>query len=401
VNKNKYTKKAFKVRAQHVFFACVVFCGTYGLYVYGPTLGSVVYSSTQQAFPFTEDGVVEKEEVFVATHMETPSAVKALYMSGCAAATPSFRSNLVTFIEETEINSVVIDVKDYSGRLSFTSEDAILAEAVSSECAVSDMKYFLASLHEKKIYTIARVTVFQDPYLTRTKPELAVKKNSDREAVWKDFKGLSFTDPGALPVWEYHVQIAKESYALGFDEINFDYIRYPSDGPMNDIYYPWSDGRQKTVVMGEFFKYLHDELSPLGIVMSADLFGMTTTNADDLNIGQKLEVALPYFDYIAPMVYPSHYPKGFLGFENPAAYPYEVIKHSMTEGVKKVQRFDATVASTSSLKLRPWIQDFNLGATYGADKVRAQIQATYDSGLTSWMLWNASNRYTKEALLAE
>lgn len=380
---------------------CLLVFGGYGIYSYGPSLGSVVYLSTQNALPFTQENATPSEPIFKVTHVETPSAVKALYMSGCAAATPSFREKLVTLIDETELNSVVVDVKDYSGHLSFLSQNDALAHAISLECAVADMKEFIGKLHEKNIYTIARVTVFQDPYLARIKPELAVKKNSDRNIVWKDNKGLNFTDPGAREVWDYHVDIAKESYALGFDEINFDYIRFPSDGPMNDIYYPWSDGRKKTEVLGEFFKYLHEELSPLGIVMSADLFGMTTTNSDDLNIGQKLEVALPYFDFIAPMVYPSHYPKGFLGFDNPAAYPYEVIKHSMGEGVKKVALFDATVASTSPLKLRPWIQDFNLGATYTADKVRAQIQATYDVGLTSWMLWNASNRYTKEALLSE
>ena len=311
------------------------------------------------------------------------------------------KSKLVALVKETELNSILIDIKDYSGNISFRAKGSEFSDVVSKTCFASDMKEFIGSLHDAGIYVLGRVTVFQDPYLTQTRPDLAVKKRTDTSVVWKDFKGLSFTEPGARDVWDYHVKLAKESYAIGFDEINFDYIRFPSDGPMNDIYFPWSDGRKKTDVMGEFFKYLHGELNPLGIVMSADLFGMTTTNSDDLNIGQKLEVALPYFDFIAPMVYPSHYPKGFIGLDNPAAHPYEVIKYSMGQGVKKVQAFDATVASTSILKLRPWIQDFNLGATYTPDMVRAQIQATYDVGLTSWMLWNASNRYTREALLPE
>ena len=127
--------------------------------------------------------------------------------------------------------------------------------------------------------------------------------------------------------------------------------------------------------------------------ISVDLFGMTTTNSDDLNIGQILEYAAPYVDYIAPMVYPSHYPKTFQGFANPAEHPYEVVKFAMEKGVEKL-----IAASSTPSKLRPWLQDFDLGATYDASMVRAQIQATYDAGLTSWMLWDAANRYTRDAL---
>jgi hypothetical protein len=123
---------------------------------------------------------------------------------------------------------------------------------------------------------------------------------------------------------------------------------------------------------------------------------MVTTNTDDLGIGQVLERALPYFDYIAPMVYPSHYPATFLGYKNPAEHPYEVIEYAMGSAVKRLN-----TASTTPLKLRPWIQDFNLGATYDAEKVRAQIKATYDVGLTSWMLWDPKNQYTRGALLPE
>lgn len=338
---------------------------------------------------------------FVVTHVKTPKQVKAIYMTSCVAGTTSLREKLVKLIEETELNSVIIDIKDYSGHLSFLTDDESLRLLISDTCRAFDMKEFIGTLHDKGIYVIGRITVFQDPLLAKEKPKLAVKKMTDKNIVWKDFKGLNFTDPGSKDVWDYHIKISKESYGIGFDELNFDYIRYPSDGPMNDIYYPWSDGRKKTEVMGEFFAYLHKELKPLGVTLSADLFGMTMTNSDDLNIGQKLEIALPYFDFIAPMVYPSHYPANFLGLENPAAHPYEVIKYSMDQGVKKITTFNATVASTSPLKLRPWLQDFNLGATYDSQKVRAQIQATYDSGLTSWMLWNASNRYTKDALVSK
>ena len=169
---------------------------------------------------------------------------------------------------------------------------------------------------------------------------------------------------------------------------------------MNDIYFPFSEefidldpeGGKSGVLRG-FFSYLTGELRKENITTSADLFGMTTTNTDDLNIGQVLEDALSSFDFVAPMVYPSHYPLTFIGIQNPATKPYEVVKYSMDAAMKR--------ASTTPWKLRPWLQDFSLGAVYTPDMVRAQIQATYDSGFGSWMLWDAANTYTREALLPE
>ncbi len=165
------------------------------------------------------------------------------------------------------------------------------------------------------------------------------------------------------------------------------------------------------MMLESFFSYLHDNLkqAPLGEnqknvpVTSADLFGMTTTIENDMGIGQVLERALPYFDYVAPMVYPSHYPNGWNGFANPAAQPYEVIKIAMTRGREREMALNVLQgrATSTPSKLRPWLQDFNLGATYGVTEVDAQIQATYDSGLSSWMMWNAGNIYTVAALKPE
>ena len=145
--------------------------------------------------------------------------------------------------------------------------------------------------------------------------------------------------------------------------------------------------------MKSFFQYLNENLKDTGAVLSADLFGMTTTNNDDLNIGQLLEDATLYFDFIDPMVYPSHYPPTWNGFKNPAANPYEVVKIAMTGGVERLKAMEE-----DPLKLRPWLQDFDLGATYDKEKVSAQIKATYDVGLNSWILWDPKNVYTVEAL---
>lgn len=401
---------------QGVIFLAVIgliFCFSYFAL---PAFFTVRYEDTKAS---VATSTPQKKAGFAATHVPTPAQVKAIYMTSCVAGTPSFRSDLVKLIEETELNSVVIDIKDFTGTLSFVSDNPTLKAALSTRCYAPDMKTFIESLHKKGIYVIGRIAVFQDVYLVKDRPELAVRRKSDG-GIWKDYKGLSFTDPASKDVWDHTVLIAKESYAIGFDELNFDYIRFPSDGNMKDISFPFSGNKPKPEVLRGFFAYLNKELKPTGAVLSADLFGMTTTNTDDLNIGQVLEHTLPYFDYIAPMVYPSHYPTNFMGFAKPATKPYEVVKFSMDEAVKRtvatttgVVMFGEQPISTTTKpflykkksfdanKIRPWLQDFNLGATYTSEMVRAQIKATYDAGLDSWMLWNAGNRYTSGALLSQ
>src|SRR3989338_960585 len=335
------------------------------------------------------------------THLETPEPLKSLYMTACVASTPSWRESLKTLIEATELNAIVIDVKDYTGVVSFPNDFPKLN--TNSGCIVSDIREFVQILHEADIYVIGRISVFQDPSYAKLFPALAVKKKSDG-GVWKDYKGLSFIDVGAQPYWDYIVELSEQSYALGFDELNYDYVRYPSDGNMQDTSYTWTVGTTtKPEMLRSFFEYLHDNLKHTGAKLSVDLFGMTTTVESDMNIGQILENALPYFDYVSPMVYPSHYPPKWNGFANPAEHPYEVVKIAMAHAIEREQSWllSNNLATTTASKLRPWLQDFHLGATYGVDQVRAQIQATYDVGLTSWMIWNAGNKYTEAALLIE
>jgi hypothetical protein len=220
--------------------------------------------------------------------------------------------------------------------------------------------------------------------------------------VWRDRKGIAWIDAGSRDAWDYLVGIAKDHYAMGFDEINFDYIRFPSDGDMSNVLYTHAGTTTRVVVMDEFYSYLDSKLRSEGIPISADLFGMVTVNQDDLGIGQKLEIALSYFDFVAPMVYPSHYPATFHGYANPNEHPGGVVQFSMTTAVERADAMDRKKGSTTPLttryKLRPWLQDFDYGGDYDAADVRAQIQATYDSGLTSWMLWDAGVKYTPSAL---
>ena len=360
----------------------------------------------------TNNPETPKEEPFVVIHVEIPEQVKGIYMTACVAATPSFRDKLVKLIQETELNTVIIDIKDYSGTVSFSVDDPLVKGTNGGGCRVSDMREFIRSLHEKEIYVVGRITVFQDPFYAKAHPELAVKKATATSTVWKDHKGISYIDVGAEEYWKYIVALSKASYEAGFDELNYDYIRFPSDGNMYDIYYPFSEDRivadpdlGKAEVLREFFAYLYEEMKDTEIILSADLFGMTMTNSDDMNIGQVLEYAAPYFDYIAPMVYPSHYPNGFNGYQNVNDHPYEIVKYSMDEGVRRLKKMANSTTTpirgrgeVSSDQLRPWLQDNDYPVHYTSQMVRTQIQATYDAGLDSWMLWDAANTYTKAAL---
>jgi hypothetical protein len=313
-------------------------------------------------------------------HIKTPDPVRGIYMSSWVASTHDWRNELVDLVDSTELNSIVIDVKDYTGVISF-------------EKRVPDMKEFLDYLHSKNIYAIARIAVFQDQSLAKERPDLAVKRG-DGKTVWKDQKGIRWLDPCSKEVWDYTVKIGKEAEKIGFDELNFDYIRFPSDGNMKDISYNFCEKNiSKSDALEKFFKYLSENFKDSKIPLSADLFGMVTTNTDDLNIGQVLEKAAPYFAYICPMVYPSHYPPTYDGYKNPADHPYEIISHAMASSSERL-----LLISPVSAKLRPWLQDFDLGATYDASMIRKEKQAVYDAGLKSWLMWDPANKYTRQAL---
>lgn len=348
-------------------------------------------------------------EKFVPTHLKTPEPLKAVYLTSWVAGRKDLRERVVNLIRETELNAVVIDIKDDTGRISFEVSDEELKKTGAEELRIADLREFIAMLHAEDVYVIGRVSSFQDPYMVKLHPEWAVKRKSDG-GVWKDRKGISWIDAGAKPMWEYLALIGRESYHAGFDEINYDYIRFPSDGNMDDIAYTWSAGLAKPAVLKEYFAFITAKLKdPVFIgsadvpVVSADLFGMTTTASAgfDLGIGQVFETAIYYFDYVAPMVYPSHYPLNFNGYANPNTAPYEIIKIAMDGAVSKISALASTSPRYDYKKTRPWLQDFDYGGNYDVAEVRAQIKATYDAGLTSWMVWDPSNKYTRGAYLDE
>lgn len=377
-----------------VFFLCLLVIVITSFFILLPKIFSDHYVLNDNLVSgiITTATTTEPVKVFVPSYVEIPNELKGIYMTSWTAGTPKLRENLIKLIDDTELNAVVIDIKDYSGKIVFPIDSAELKKYGSEEIRISDLRDFIEELHKKGIYVIGRVAVFQDAYFVKIRPDLAVK-NKVGDKVWKDRKGISWIDPGSKEYWHYIILLSNESHKIGFDEINFDYIRFPSDGNMQDISYPWSSTTPKTIVLEDFFEYLQGNLEESNLKISADLFGMVTTVKDDMGIGQVLEKALPYFDYISPMVYPSHYPTNFQGFSVPEAHPYEVVYYAMKSAVDRTM-----VASTTIQKLRPWLQDFGLKMTYGSKEVRDQIKATNDVGLTSWILWSASNRYTKGAL---
>jgi hypothetical protein len=350
-----------------------------------------------------------------------PEIIKAIYLTGWSAGSISYMPYLKNLLKSTEINAVVIDIKDYSGLVSYSSEVEDVKKYKLKNWAISDINSLINFLHSQNVYVIGRISVFQDLAYSKIKPELAVydkeqTKNISEPILWRDYKNLSWLDPASKEIWDYNIALAKEAFLLGFDEINFDYIRFPSDGNLKNMGFPfWDEKIPMRSVIRNFFQYVRTEL--YGEKISVDLFGLTTVESNDLGIGQKIEDSFEFFDYVCPMVYPSHYAPGFIGFQNPAEYPYQVIKYSLEKALEKKQNLQQSfeisyaqnnelfkvnqISSVNFAKIRPWLQDFDLGAEYTPKMVEYQIKAVKDSlkdEFNGFILWSPSNIYTLDAI---
>ncbi|OGZ62689.1 MAG: hypothetical protein A2998_00480 [Candidatus Staskawiczbacteria bacterium RIFCSPLOWO2_01_FULL_37_25b] len=359
-----------------------------------------------------------------------PEIIKAVYVTGYSAGVKSYINYLADIFKTTEINAVVIDIKGSSGYISYVSNVKDAKKYNTNSSVILDIDSLIRFFHDKNIYVIGRIAVFEDPLYSKARPDIAIYnkgKTADlsKPVLWRDNSGLLWIDPASTDAWDYNISIAKDALNNhGFDEINFDYIRFPSDGDMENLGFPvWDQKIPKREIIKEFFRYARVELK--GEKISADLFGQTTVNTDDMGIGQVIEDALEYFDYISPMVYPSHYINGFIGFQNPAGHPYEVVKYSMENAVIRKSAYleaeknialqnseaSGTPAQTaqqalnfyavSLAKFRPWLQDFDMGADYTAEMVKQEITAVQDAlreDFNGYMLWNPSNIYTKGAI---
>jgi hypothetical protein len=308
------------------------------------------------------------------------------------AGSKKYRAHLEDVFKTTVINSVVIDIKEYEGEVYIPGVK--MAEAAGSYVpAMPDIADWLAQLKREGIYTVARIVVFKDNIMPRRKKSLAVK--NPQGDLWFDRNKVTWLDPYNPETWRYNLVIAVQASKLGFDEIQFDYLRFPTDGHLSQMRF--SKPYQKTaasLALVEFLRQARQVLKPLGVPISIDVFGLTTTVTTGMGIGQLFGPMAEQVDYICPMTYPSHYAKGEYGIANPNDEPYRTIHLAMNGAL-------GLLGPAGAGKLRPYLQDFSLkgrGIHYGKKEVRAQMQAAADLGVNSWTLWNARCSYTLGAI---
>ena len=317
-----------------------------------------------------------------------PKYVRGVHLSAWVAGSKKLRSRINKLLETTELNSIVIALKEYEGEVYIDGYKG-QQEFGTYKKAIPDLEEYLKYLNDKGVYTIARIVVFKDNNIVKKKPEWAVKTKDGK--VWKDHAGYSWADPYSKEVWDYNIGIAERAVEAGFDEIQFDYTRFPSDGNMKNCFYSQKNSSSPATQAEGITAFLHEayaRLKPRGVNVSVDIFGLTTTSTDDMGIGQRIVEMAREVDFVSPMVYPSHYAEGEYGIPDPDADPYKTVYTSLNTAAKRI----------GPEKLRPYLQDFSIQHHYGANEVRKQIQAAYDNGIGDWVLWDPKCVYTAPAL---
>ena len=328
--------------------------------------------------------------------------VRGIYISGPMAGSTELFQNILDSAAGTEINTVVIDFKDDQGRITCPVDSPVASEIGACRPYVQDMKELIASLKERGLYVIARVVAFRDPWLAEKKPEWSLHLADG--SLYRDRQGMAWVDPYRKEVWDYLVEVGTEAKEAGFDEVQFDYIRFSTEGTMRDVVFDEavSGGRSKTDVITEFVKYAYENLASQGLFVSADVFGtIIGSDIDAQAVGQVYTEMAKHLDYICPMIYPSHYGQGNFGLEHPDTMPYETVLEALKKSQMVMdQAAEADGHVSSQAIVRPWLQDFTasyLGEgnyiPYGYNEVQRQIQAVKDAGYDEWMLWSAANRY--------
>ena len=370
----------------------------------------VLISDAQNLFPLTKAGAKVRvrapgyqrlEQTLPSSLPPSPYTIqliplkpKALYLSFYGIGERALRDPAVKLIEETELNALVIDVKGDRGWVPYKSSIPLAAEVGATRITtVRDMAGLMKSLKEKGIYTIARIVVFKDHPLATARPDWAVKTPAGE--VWKDRESLAWVDPFRKEVWEYNIQIAVEAAQLGFDEIQFDYVRFP-DSSSPRFSQPSTEESRVKAVSG-FLQQASNRLLPYNVFVAADIFGYVCWNLNDTNIGQKLENLVTPVDYLSPMLYPSGYQFGIPGYRNPVANPHEIVYLSLKKAQERTNH--------PSTRFRPWLQAFRDYAfdrrVFNGKEIREQISAAEKFGSQGWMLWNPGNVYSSGALKKE
>ena len=328
-------------------------------------------------------------------HMPRPEIVRGLYVNRWAALGQRM-NQLINLAKTTEVNALVIDVKDDRGFVLYKSRVPLAVEiGADTNSAMSHRKLraILDTMAAHRIFPIARIVVAKDPLLASKKLDWAIKRRDNMEP-WLDKNGKPWLDPHHREVWKYAADLAREAYDLGFSEVQFDYVRFPDEKRLiRESVYPLANGRVRAQVIREQLGFVRSYLKPTGMPVTIDVFGLTATDTTDMGIGQRWEMFVDQADVVLPMVYPSHFAPGTYKLGNPNAHPYATIDHAMKDAIRR----SAKVPNAAIIV--PWYQDFTLGPPhYYAEQVRAQKKAGYNNGLQSWILWNPGSRYTESAL---
>jgi hypothetical protein len=323
-----------------------------------------------------------------------PDQVRALYVNAWAFGGSRFRE-LLRLADETEVNALVVDLKDDTGYLTYASTvPTAVAIGATRELRARDTEERVREMLAHGIYPIARIVVAKDPLLAERKPAWAIQSRDG--GLWRDRKGTAWVDAFNDSVWVYAAQLAAEAVRMGFAEVQFDYVRFPDEprGRMENAVFParrtgesTRQGVQRNLLL------LRNRMRPLGVPVTLDVFGMTTVTTGDMGIGQVWEDLVSLSDVVLPMVYPSHYYRGMYGAPSPNAEPYLVVRRALEDGLRR------SAALQHPASIRPYLQAFTLGAPrYTGAHVRAQIQAAADVGIESWVLWNPRSDYREAGL---
>ena len=355
------------------------------------------------------DAATGDAEQTTADRMAGRTKVKGIYVTGPKAGSAGME-DLIRLVDETELNAMVIDVKNDEGNLTFrlTNEeipqDIPVLDRISEMQAgiryIRDIQTMMQELKDHNIYTIARIVCFKDPILAAAQPELALTKPDGKPVT--DANGLAWVNPYRQEVWEYLTELAEMAADLGFDEIQYDYVRFPvgSDADAAD-YGVDMEAYPKRQAIQDFLSYAGDRLHEKGCVVTADVFGTIIGSETDVQtVGQDYTALGQTVDAISPMVYPSHYANGVFGLKVPDAHPYETVS-TMQGSAEELQE----IPEAERAVVRPWLQAFTATwvpghISYNGTQIREQIQAVYDAGYEEWILWNATNRYSPDGLLA-
>jgi hypothetical protein len=307
-----------------------------------------------------------------------PEQLKGLYFPSSSLYGRRFEG-IIHYMQAAGLNLAVLHAKDPMGRLFWNSNNAT-AKNVGAPVHSAPLEAAIHFLKQRGIWTAVKLDVFQDSLLVTHHPEMGVK-DSETGELWADRKSLHWANPYDKRVWDYTLALCLELVDLGVNEIQFDYIRFPTDGDLSTIEYPvilQDTSREECI--GKFLAHAHSRLKPSGVILSVDVFGLTAWKNADFGVGQVLEQIIPHVDVICPMFYPSHFPENFLNLQSPGQYPYKIMKQSIEEMKKRTDK-----------EIRPWIQGF----WYTPEEILAQLRGVMETDVQNWTVWNPAGRYSQ------